>query len=507
MKKRFWSFVSAVFTLGLLLASAPTHLVTAFDPFEYFSVSYGSTISLSEVSPGQIFNITVTGTAVCTKNLPFSPGDAVVTGRIIARHEGGTQIILANSYTVSMGGFPSKAGQSMQASETVIVSLPPGSPTGRYTLRGELIEAKVQIVIWFNVSSYLPSSEDFGSISLVNLPPPPQGGGGGGFGSQLVGIGLSGTSPFMDGNGRALTAGQIRTPDGKLSLTILVGTYVWNAAGAAQSFLSATPLTEPPQAPPQHALILAYEMGPSGVTFNPAITLTMSYTDDQIPAGTRETDLYIAWWDGAQWVKLEGTVDTAANTITVQVTHFNTFALLAAAPPAPPPPPPTVNISTPVAGATFDSGNVTLSISVQNLKLVTGERPNAPGEGCVIYYLDVPIPTTPGQSAFSALGTFKETDATSNTWTNLAPGIHILGVQLVQNDHTPFNPPVFATVSVTIKEAASPQTTAVPAPPPVPPSDGTKTNWIIIVSLLIAALILGIVLYWRARRLRYFDTR
>ncbi len=334
------------------------------------------------------------------------------------------------------------------------------------------------------------------ATTTANITAQQTGGGGGGFGSQLVGIGLSGTSPFMDGNGRALTAGQIRTPDGKLSLTIPVGTYVWNAAGAAQSFLSATPLTEPPQAPPQHALILAYEMGPSGVTFNPAITLTMSYTDDQIPAGTRETDLYIAWWDGAQWIKLEGTVDTAANTITVQVTHFTTFALLAPAAP----PPPTVNINTPVAGATFDPGNVTLSISVQNLKLVTGERPNAPGEGCVIYYLDVPIPTTPGQSAFSAPGTFKETAATSNTWTNLAPGIHTLGVQLVQNDHTPFNPPVTATVSVTIKEPAPPQTTAVQAPPPVPPSDGTKTNWIIIVSFLIAALVLGIVLYWRSRR-------
>ncbi len=500
MKKRFWGFVSAVFTLGLLLASAPTHPVTAFDPFEYFSVSYGSTISLSEVSPGQIFNVTVTGTAVCIKNLPFSPGDAVVTGRIIARHEGGTQIILASSYTVSMGGFPSKAGQSMQASETVIVSLPPGSPIGRYTLRGELIEAKVQIVIWFNVSSYLPSSEDFGSISLVNLPPPPQGGGGG-FGSQLVGIGLSGTSPFMDGNGRALTAGQIRTPDGKLSLTIPVGTYVWNAAGAAQSFLSATPLTEPPQAPPQHALILAYEMGPSGVTFNPAITLTMSYTDDQIPAGTRETDLYIAWWDGAQWIKLEGTVDTAANTITVQVTHFTTFALLV--PAALPPTVPTVKINTPSAGASFDPGNVTLSISVGNLTLVAGEKPNTPGEGSVVYYLDVTIPTTPGKSAFSSAGTYKETESTSNTWAGLAPGTHTLGVQLVQNDHTPFNPPVTATVSVTIKEPAPPQTTAVPAPPPVPPSDGTKTNWIIIVSFLIAALVLGIVFYWRDRRPRY----
>ncbi len=168
-------------------------------------------------------------------------------------------------------------------------------------------------------------------------------GGGGGFGNQLVGINLAGTSPWMDGNGRAITAGLIHTSDNTLSLAIPTGTAVWNKAGAAQGFLSANVLADPPQPPAQHALVLAYEMGPSGVTFTPAATLTMAYAEDRLPPGTVEADLYITWWNGIEWVKLETTVDAAANTASAQVNHFTSFALMAQ--PAPPPattaPPPT----------------------------------------------------------------------------------------------------------------------------------------------------------------------
>ncbi|APV45125.1 hypothetical protein Dform_01806 [Dehalogenimonas formicexedens] len=325
------------------------------------------------------------------------------------------------------------------------------------------------------------------------------GGGGGGFGSQLVGIGLSGTSPFMDGNGRAITAGLIRTPDGSLSLSVPIGTYIWNAAGAAQSFLSAAPLADPPAPPAQNSLILAFEMGPTGVTFNPAISMTISYTDGQVPAGTNEADLYIAWWDGAKWAKLTGTVNAAANTVTVSVSHFTIFALLAPAAP-PPPPAPTLKINSPAAGASFDPGSVSLSIAVGNLKLVHGDNlPKVPGEGRIIYYLDVTIPIAAGQSALSAVGTFTESIATSNAWANLAPGTHTLGVQLVQNDHTPFNPPVFANVSVTIKESP-PQTSGAPIQTTPPNSDKPDFSWLLIVTGVLSALALGVFLFWKSRK-------
>ncbi len=139
----------------------------------------------------------------------------------------------------------------------------------------------------------------------------------------------------MDGNGRALTVGQIHTPDNTLSLTIPVGTSIWNAAGAAQSFLSATALDQPPQTPFGQTLIKAYEMGPNGVSFNPAIVLTISYEDSEIPSGASEASLRISWWNGSEWITLPGAIDKTANTISVPVIHFTSFALFALEPETP----------------------------------------------------------------------------------------------------------------------------------------------------------------------------
>ncbi|APV43768.1 hypothetical protein Dform_00410 [Dehalogenimonas formicexedens] len=168
------------------------------------------------------------------------------------------------------------------------------------------------------------------------------GGGGGGFGSQLIGINLAGTSPFMDGNGKSLTAGAISTTDGKLTLNIPVGVFIWNAAGAAQPFLSAQTPASVPGAPAQGKIVSSFEMGTTGVTFNPGINMVFKYTVADI-AGLTESGLYIAWWDGTAWVKLTSTVDTAAKTVTATITHFTTFALIGLqAPPTTTPPPTTV---------------------------------------------------------------------------------------------------------------------------------------------------------------------
>ena len=153
------------------------------------------------------------------------------------------------------------------------------------------------------------------------------GGGGGGFGSQLIGINLSGNSPFMDGNGKSITAGEIKTSDGKLTIGVSVGVAIWNAAGAAQSFLSANTPTIIPNEPAQQRIIYSYEMGPNGVTFTPGATLSFTYSSADV-AGVSETSLYIAWWDGTAWVKLNSEVNSTAKTVSATIVHFTTFALI-----------------------------------------------------------------------------------------------------------------------------------------------------------------------------------
>ncbi len=112
-------------------------------------------------------------------------------------------------------------------------------------------------------------------------------------------------------------------------------------------------------------------------------------------------------------------------------------------------------ISSPEEGDTVQPGNIEVSVNVFNFMMADklGETPVA-GEGHIHYYLDVDIPTTPGQPAVTEPGTYKAAPDTSVTWENVAPGKHTLGVQLVNNNHTPLDPPVTATVMVTVESPA-----------------------------------------------------
>ena len=54
-----------------------------------------------------------------------------------------------------------------------------------------------------------------------------------------------------------------------------------------------------PPLPPEdtHIIGLVFEVGPSGATFNPAITMEFTYDPDDIPEGVTEEDLVIAFYD------------------------------------------------------------------------------------------------------------------------------------------------------------------------------------------------------------------
>jgi hypothetical protein len=112
---------------------------------------------------------------------------------------------------------------------------------------------------------------------------------------------------------------------------------------------------------------------------------------------------------------------------------------------------PGITIISPKEGAMIPSGNVTVKANVTNFKLVNKlGRANVAGEGHIHFYVDVPVPTTPGKPAVTAAGTFAPTYNTSWTWPNIAPGKHNFSVQLANNDHTPLIPLVYETVNVTV---------------------------------------------------------
>jgi hypothetical protein len=114
---------------------------------------------------------------------------------------------------------------------------------------------------------------------------------------------------------------------------------------------------------------------------------------------------------------------------------------------------PSVTITAPADGATLPAGDVTVTVEVSDFEVVDRlNAPAAPGEGHVHFYMDVAeLPTTLGQPAVSAQGTYHASATTTYTWPDVPPGEHTFAVQLVNNDHTPLEPPVVAQVTVTVQ--------------------------------------------------------
>lgn len=167
-------------------------------------------------------------------------------------------------------------------------------------------------------------------------PPPAGGGGGGGFGVPNINVSLSGltseTPVSISTSGVASTNAVLRTPNGELEIVIPASTALRDTQRNPLSSLSVAAVATPPQAPAGKTTILARELGPSGATFDPRITITFSYDPAQLPAGTTEDSLEIAFWDETQWSGLVTAVNTEAHAASAQVTHFTVFALMASAP-------------------------------------------------------------------------------------------------------------------------------------------------------------------------------
>jgi cell division septation protein DedD len=98
--------------------------------------------------------------------------------------------------------------------------------------------------------------------------------------------------------------------------------------------------TVPPPPAGSHIIGVPYILGPEGATFDPAVTITLTYNPAALPAGVAEEDLVIAFYDAAagEWITLTDIfVDPLTNTISGKTTHFSTFALIAQAAATPEP--------------------------------------------------------------------------------------------------------------------------------------------------------------------------
>ncbi len=175
--------------------------------------------------------------------------------------------------------------------------------------------------------------DHFSSWTLIGTPSPPpsrvvSGSGGGGGGGPS---GITVMTEYTDDNGRFVIDATAQSDDGKVTLEIPKNTVGLNRLGQPIYTVSIKQNQTPPALSANNEFVgLVYDIGPNGTTFDPPVNLTFSYADFQVPAAAHEADLVIVTWQDGTWVELEGVnVDVEANTITVPVSHFSLYAIIA----------------------------------------------------------------------------------------------------------------------------------------------------------------------------------
>jgi hypothetical protein len=126
----------------------------------------------------------------------------------------------------------------------------------------------------------------------------------------------------------------------------------------------------------------------------------------------------------------------------------------------------------PKDGFTTFSNAVYIQLDITNINLVgtfpsNTTKANAVGEGHVDFYLDCPVPIVQGKpcgllpspapaGARIYQGGSAIVQNIGYQWKTISNGNHTFGAELVQNDDTPFDPPIWMQISGTVNYTAPP---------------------------------------------------
>jgi len=136
--------------------------------------------------------------------------------------------------------------------------------------------------------------------------------------------------------GRLLQTVNITANEDKIAIYIPRNTFCLDEKGNRLKELAIKVEEEVPE-PSEDYLILgkAYDFSPGGATFDPYLKLTLAYEEEDIPEELTEDDLYIAYYN-TDWIPINSIIDIERNRISVDVTHFTLFAIIAKFPPPTP---------------------------------------------------------------------------------------------------------------------------------------------------------------------------
>jgi hypothetical protein len=272
--------------------------------------------------------------------------------------------------------------------------------------------------------------------------------------------------------------------DGTLNVSIPAETTALDRRNEPLTDIEFEMVDDPP--PPYQGSVVepAYDLEPTGATFEPPVTLAWAYDAEAIPEGVAEDDLTIAYYDenGGRWLKLDSEVDPEQDLITAPIAHLTTFAILA------PPAEPSQVMATETHFAISD--------------FVVSPSEVGPGEEVAISALV----TNEGQTAETQVLTLKVNGAAADTREEtLGAGAFTLVTFTVSRNEAGTYLVELQDQSgeFTVKKAP---TNLAPHPPGAqesPPSSEIKWN---IMTPILAAIFLAIFLpLWRKRRRDHFD--
>ena len=295
----------------------------------------------------------------------------------------------------------------------------------------------------------------------------------------------------------------VKSPDKLCQLTINKNTKALNKSRDPLGGIIIVEMKEPP-APPPNANVLSptYDLEPDGATFDPPITITLTYDPAVILLGIAEENLVIARWDKevGGWVNLISTVDPVTNTVSTPASHFTAFTVIAFTRPAA-----FATSTLTISPTEADIGeSITISITVTNTGDLTGTHEvTLKIDNVVVATKDV---TLAGQASQEV--TFTTTKDAAGSYTVNVDGLSGTFTVKPAPPPTPPAPPPAPTPPAPAPPAPTPPAPAPPAPAPAPaplPAPAptpTAVNWWLIGSIIAGLTTIGAVVWLVGARRR-----
>jgi hypothetical protein len=273
--------------------------------------------------------------------------------------------------------------------------------------------------------------------------------------------------------------------DGLLNVSISTEATALDGGRDPLTNIEFTVVSNPPLPHQGSVVEPAYDLEPSGATFDPPAILTWAYNAEAIPEGVAEEDLIIAYYHESwkEWIELEETeVNPEQGIITAPITHLTTFAVLA--PPTTPPP------ELPAQETNFTATDFVISPQIAS-----------PGEEITISVLV----TNEGETEETQSLTLKVNGVVSRTEElTLGPGAFTTATFTVSRNEA-------GTYLVELLNESGEFTVEEEINNPTPPPSSTLetpssgVNWVIMAPVLTAVFLAIFLPIWRRRRRDHFD--